>query len=290
MCSARNRLREAARRALSIVPLVPLIVMASACGGSAPIAPAPASTTKTAKSTKPKSKSKSKPKTSTTSTTPTTTAARTSKPRPDLADFTEGSGSEPARRPPEPAATQTPPPQAPPSAPTPDKFPQLVETVKEKVPKWKDGGAFVVRFMNEASQSRLSDVYIAHDGLEKTKEGRTVVFARAEDGVGWFVLLAQKLTIGHHECGKDLAFASSFTTEDFVGAKPDTSWTVNEGGHCELDLYAGSSPGDLQGKFSGKLVSNKGDKFLIVEAGYLYMKAALTTKPTKPAPKVDFPY
>jgi hypothetical protein len=215
---------------------------------------------------------------------------KTTKPRPDLDDFGEGSRAEPARKAPEPEAARPPPPPPASTAPTPDKFPQLVETVKEKVPKWKDGGAFVVRFMNESSQSRLSDVYIAHDGFEKTKEGRTVVFARAEDGVGWFVLIAQKLTMGHHECGKDLAFASSFTTEGFVGANPDTSWTVNDGGKCELDLYAGSSPGDLQGKFSGKLVSNKGDKYLIVEAGYLYMKAAPTTRATKPPPKVDFPY
>jgi hypothetical protein len=282
MCSASYRLRKTARHTLSFVPLLALTLTAAACGGSAPVAAPPAPTAKTAKSTKPKPKSKAKPKTT------TTTVAKTTKPRPDLDDFAESSQSESARRPP---APEPPPPQPASTPPTPDKFPELVQTVKEKVPKWKDGGAFVVRFMNESSQSRLSDTYIAHDGFEKTKEGRTVVFARAEDGVGWFVLVAQKLTIGHHECGKDLALASSFTTEGFVGANPDTSWTMNEGGLCELDLYAGSNPGDLQGKFSGKLVSNKGDKYLIVEAGYLYMKAAPAARPSpKPPAKVDFPY
>jgi hypothetical protein len=170
-----------------------------------------------------------------------------------------------------------------------------VQLIKKESPNWRAGGAVAIRYINKSKNLRLSQAFVAK-GEERAPNGRYVLFAQAPNsGEAWFVLTSRvPLTQGHFECNdRDIALATAFTL-NFKGGDPETAWTNNKGGSCELDIYKGNKPGDLAGKLSAVLVANKGEIFFAVEAGYFYLKAASRlggAPPSSPptAPKLDLP-
>jgi hypothetical protein len=167
-------------------------------------------------------------------------------------------------------------------APPPDRFNEFTDTIKAKVPSWKEGGALVARFLVVQKNVRNSNIYIAKEGFTRTKKGGTALLAESDTDKGWLGIISKRvLGKGHYECQKDDVAVILNMNGSFEVADPETALTVNGDGNCEIDIYDGEIRGDLQGKFSGKLVTNSGDGFYLIEMGYFYLKGVPPRTPIR---------
>jgi hypothetical protein len=154
-------------------------------------------------------------------------------------------------------------------------FPELVERVKTNAPNLSQGGALAVRFENLGTGFRYSAILVADANpapVPKLPSMRTTSFKNKS---GEFVFIAARsYAPGHYECSDTLVVA--YTPDDNTSPKdPGAFWSSNSGGRCELELYAGSNPGDVQGKLTASLISNDSQFKRTIEAGYLYIKGAI---------------
>ena len=170
--------------------------------------------------------------------------------------------------------TDVPPPadggEAPPEDP--NTFNSLVDIIKKTMPTANGGSAVAVRFLNTQTGYRYSSGFVSDTGFEPFQgfPGESIAIATSDAGET-FTIVMSKMRPGHFDCGKD-NFALEFAAAGITGTDPKANWTDNPGGECEVDIYQGDTPGDFQGKVSGKLVSNSGDTVFTLESGYFYAR------------------
>ena len=152
------------------------------------------------------------------------------------------------------------------------EFADLIALFQRKGPSWDKGAGVAARFLIVAKNSRVSQGFYSDEGIERSKDGRSVIFAHVPGKDWWFVIAAKQFQQGHFKCASDLMLGVA-DTPDFKGSDPRTGWTSNDDGRCQMDVYAGTNPGDLQGRFTGKLVANNKTAYWVVEDGYFYLRA-----------------
>lgn len=174
------------------------------------------------------------------------------------------------------------PPPAPTPGPTPpvtgDPFTDGMAEIRGKVPRWDNGAGIAIKFLQESSGKRTTLLYVDETPPEQKSNGLWLVHATSKSSgqvVGHFVILLRSLQAGHYDGNphkNDVVLAASVGEEKWDAKGPDTTWSINEGAWCEIVLRQGRGPGDLEGDFRGKLVSNSGKVHHNVESGYVYIK------------------
>jgi hypothetical protein len=160
-----------------------------------------------------------------------------------------------------------------------DHYDDQLAVVKSKMPDVEKGSAIVVRFLNQGSGKRISLVYVDETPPQfKEKLNGRVIVAKAsgkgDETLSTISFLIKNFEPGRYECNtaNHEAVIGAAIADNWVPTDPETYWSLNEGGGCEIELHEGARPGDIEGSFRGRLVKNNGKGFLIVENGYIYVK------------------
>ena len=148
-----------------------------------------------------------------------------------------------------------------------------------------NGIASAIRIENQTTGLRTSYIFKTASNFDEFADGVFYIAVLSRNNEDLYIRIP-KLRPGHYECPDfDLLLGDS----DKSLSDPETAQAANTGGHCEIDIYPGENPNDIQGKFSGKLMFNNGEFSYTIESGYFYARDALLNeykppKPTYPKP------
>jgi hypothetical protein len=158
-------------------------------------------------------------------------------------------------------------------------FDQKVAKVRELMPQFDRGTAVVAQFLVEKTQTRTSYFYLDDTSAEYNSTVKSWVMmpkAKADSSlISSMSIIAKRLEAGRYECGADnldVAIGIQMGSDKWSGKAADTSWTLNTGGACEFELHPAAKAGDLEGTFRGKLPSNDGNTYLLIDEGYIYIR------------------
>lgn len=155
-------------------------------------------------------------------------------------------------------------------------FDRRTGEVRQAASRLDHGAALLISYKNVSSGSVQTLAYIDSTPPER-KNSAWIIQARAyvdSEVISTFVLALPRLGPGSYRCQAEGPILGAALGESRWDPKAhDTSWTANGGGHCELALRRTGS-GDMEGTFSGRLETNDGKSFVLVERGYIYVKAA----------------
>lgn len=158
-----------------------------------------------------------------------------------------------------------------------DDFLDGINRVKGKVPGWDSGTGVVIKFLKEATGSRLSLIYVDTTAPEyKSQVGLWLIHTKAHADnkvLGHFMLMLKNLSPGTYRgspSSKDVIMATQIG-ERWNGKAPDATWSINNQSWCEITLRPGRASGDLEGSFRAKLVDNSGQSYHTIENGYIYI-------------------
>ncbi len=155
---------------------------------------------------------------------------------------------------------------------------QFVDVIKTQMPRTTQGASVVLRFINASSGYRYTTGFTSDPGFVEFKSfpGQAIMFGNASSGER-LVLMFADMKPGHYECAKD-DFDIEFAPAGVRGTDPSANWAQNDGGSCEIEVYEGTNPGDLQGTLTGKLVSNDRATLFTIEQGYFYARNPFIAK------------
>ncbi|MFO0616300.1 MAG: hypothetical protein U0414_27155 [Polyangiaceae bacterium] len=177
--------------------------------------------------------------------------------------------------------TNAPPPTTQPDPPEdPSTFAGYVDQIKTVMPDTSGGVATALRIENQTTGTRTSYIFKTSTNFDSFADGAFYLAILSRNNEDLYIRIP-KLRPGHYECPDfDLLLGES----DKPLSDPETAQAANPGGSCELDLYPGNNPTDIQGKFTGRLMFNSGEFSYTIESGYLYARDALSHeyKPEKP--------
>lgn len=155
-------------------------------------------------------------------------------------------------------------------------FDRRVSEVRKLAARLDTGAALIVSFKNTSSGSSQMLGYVDSTPPERRGsawllQGQAFV---GGDVVSTFVITLPSLKAGKYRCGADalVRMGATLSESSWNPKAHDTGWTSNGGGYCELDLQSGSKGSDVEGTFSGRLETNDGKGYYLVERGYLYVK------------------
>lgn len=158
------------------------------------------------------------------------------------------------------------------------EFQDGVAKIRRIVPGWDNGSGLALKFRNPDNNKGLVILYVDTTPPEFKKDpGFWMIQGQAKEGnkiIANYVILLKDLEPGHYTGNatrKDVVMASSIG-DSWQPKAPNTSWSINTGGNCEITLRRGKGSGELEGEFSGKLVDNDEKKSLTVEKGFIYIK------------------
>lgn len=164
---------------------------------------------------------------------------------------------------------------------------QFVDVIKTQMPRTTQGAGVALRFINASSGYRYTAGFTSDPGFIEFKSfpGQAIMFGNASTGER-LVFMFSEMKPGHYECAKD-DFDIEFAPAGVKGTDPSANWAQNDGGSCEIEMYEGTNPGDLQGTLTGKLVSNDRATLFTIEQGYFYARNPFIAKrdPDKPSGK-----
>jgi hypothetical protein len=162
----------------------------------------------------------------------------------------------------------------------PNLYPQLADIIKTSMPYETRGSAMAVRFVNVENGLRVSAGLTSDEGFTTTGvPGQSMAIMTSDSGES-IAILATWMRPGHFECGD--TFSMEFAPAGVLAIEGAAAWSDNPGGSCEVDIYAGDNPGDLQGKITGTLVSNDASTKYTLESGYFYARRQFVANPSAP--------
>lgn len=179
----------------------------------------------------------------------------------------------------------TPPPAEPQEDPA--TYSGYVDQIKSVMPGSTSGIASAIRIENQTTGHRSSYIFKTSSNFDTFADGAFYIAVLSRNNEDLYIRIP-KLRPGHYECPDfDLLLGDS----DKSLSDPEAAQAANTGGHCEVDIYPGDNPKDIQGKFTGKLMFNNGEFSYTIESGYFYARDALSNeyvapKPTYPKPPV----
>jgi hypothetical protein len=160
-----------------------------------------------------------------------------------------------------------------------DTFDQDRDRIRTTVPGWDEGSGATVRFLKESDGKRTSLIFVDTTAPAwSADQGLWVIAAVAKGSndtvLGHLLIGVSKLEPGVYEGGpssKDSVMAVLLGEPKWDGKNPETTWSVNDGSWCRVVLRD-LGGGKMEGDFQGKLVDNKGNQYMTIESGYLYIK------------------
>lgn len=160
----------------------------------------------------------------------------------------------------------------------PNQYAQFVEVIKTQMPRTTQGTAVALRFINASSGYRYTAGFTSDPGFIEFKSfpGQAIMFGKSSTGES-IVFIFSDMKPGHYECAKD-DFDIQFSPAGVKGTDPSANWAQNDGGSCEIDVYEGTNPGDVQGTLTGKVVSNDRATLFTIEQGYFYARNPFVAK------------
>lgn len=161
-----------------------------------------------------------------------------------------------------------------------DHWDEQYALVKGKAPDLEKGAAIVVRFVNEKKGTKISLVYLTEEAPQfKEQIGSRVIIAKAkgknETVLSTVTIIVKKWEAGKYPCstGPDVVAIGAAISDEWDPKGPETYWTMNDNGTCEVEITSGDKPGDLQAHFHAKLTQNKdASNYLLIDNGYFYVK------------------
>lgn len=147
-----------------------------------------------------------------------------------------------------------------------------VDQIKTIMPDTDGGVAAAIRIENQTTGHRSSYIFKTSSNFETYSEGAfyLAILSRNNEDIYFRI---PKLKPGHYQCPDfDLLLGDA----DKSLADPEAADAANPGGSCELDIYPGNNPSDIQGKFTAKLMFNSGEYSYTIESGYFYARDALS--------------
>lgn len=167
----------------------------------------------------------------------------------------------------------------------PATFSGYVDQIKTVMPDTDSGVAAAIRIENQTTGHRSSYIFKTSSNFDTYSEGAfyLVILSRNNEDI---YMRVPKLKPGHYECPEfDLLLGDA----DKSLSDPESADASNPGGWCELDIYPGNNPTDIQGKFSAKLMFNNGEYSYTIESGYFYARDALSHEYKAPPPRYTGP-
>ncbi len=161
-----------------------------------------------------------------------------------------------------------------------DRFDESVAKVRDIMPNEEKGTAVVLRLLNESVGNPVSVVYVDESAPEyKEKLDGRLIIAKAQDGktkeiFSNVAIFSKRWEPGTYECmGAEGDVAIGVQMSPTWNAEaPDTYWTMNPGGACQLKVTEGPKLGDWELQFEAKIVKNDGSGSLLITGGYAYVK------------------
>ncbi len=152
------------------------------------------------------------------------------------------------------------------------------DTIRRAAAAVDDGTAALASFVKESTGKRTVVAFVDLTAPEwKESAGLFVIVATAKTSdntvLGHMMLGLPKLEPGVYEgspSSKAAVLAVLLGEPKWDGKNPGASWSVNTGSYCKVTLRDAGS-GNLEGEFSGKLVDNKGDQFVTIDTGYVFI-------------------
>ncbi len=159
-----------------------------------------------------------------------------------------------------------------------DSFEDDKARILKQVPTWDEGTGATVRFLKESSGTRLSLIFVDTTAPAWNEDQKLwLIAAVAKDGddavIGHLIIGLSSLDPGTYEGGpssKSAVMAVLLGERKWDGNHPEASWSVNDGSWCRVVLRSAGG-GNLEGDFQAKLVDNKGEQYMSIENGYLYI-------------------
>lgn len=159
-----------------------------------------------------------------------------------------------------------------------DSFDEDVQRIKKIVPGWDNGTGIAVRYQKVSTGALISLLYVDPTPPEwKEKSQMWIVISKAmidNQVVSTVAISLSSLKPGRYEGSdskRDCVIGAALGTDRWEPSAPDTGWSLNEGGFCEVELRDAKQPGHLEGTFRGKLKSNAEDSFYLIKEGYIYI-------------------
>lgn len=156
-------------------------------------------------------------------------------------------------------------------------FDRRVTDLRSKAEHLDQGSALLVSFKQTSSGSLRTLAYV--DATPPEQRGSlSLIQAQAfvdNEVVSTFVLLLPRLSPGTYRCQTEgMRLGAALGESRWDPTAHDTGWTHNSGGYCEIELRRSGTGRDLEGTFSGKLETNDGQGYYLVDRGYVYLKVA----------------
>ncbi|MFI5299784.1 MAG: hypothetical protein ACHREM_16985 [Polyangiales bacterium] len=161
-----------------------------------------------------------------------------------------------------------------------EQFRVGAKVVHDTMSKQDHGVGLIATYLVEKTEARTNFVYHSDTPPVWVEDATSwVVVSQGTDEKevtnSILVLGLPQLKPGHYE-GSDsrheATLAASIGETKFEPKGPETSWSSNGGSWCEIEVKSANSRGDLEGSFKGKLMSNSGDSYYLIEQGYFYVR------------------
>ncbi|OPZ37798.1 MAG: hypothetical protein BWY99_01802 [Synergistetes bacterium ADurb.BinA166] len=156
-------------------------------------------------------------------------------------------------------------------------FPELMKSVRTSMTAGGPGLRSVVRFFNQGTGLRTSFIVDGGEGFKPVKGSpeRRVAFFTGVEGEILSVFVAS-LEPGHYDCTKP-GFAIGFSFTGDLPLADGTAWSDVGDGYCSFDVSPGPTPGDVEARFSGLLVSNDLKAVYLIDDGYFFSRRGVTS-------------